>query len=353
MASSDLHSDPAWFGAVMGTAGLSLAFYEESFVALAEAFEVTAVVLLVASSVLSVVLLPRYLSRRRDRDALARELANPAHGAMLSTFPGGLLVLAVAWALVGSFWLGTTVGLTVSAVLVIIGALIAVALSILWSTAQGGGDAGLAGVNGAWLIPPAVTLLVPVALAPQMVAHPDHAAPLLVLGLVFYGVGAFLFVAVFALVVARIALRPRSAPAMAPSMWIPLAPAGMLGVGMLRLMQAGAQAGVLPGAAVTLGIVVSAMGIGLGLWWSLFALGDLMRARRSGGIPFHPGWWGFVFPISAMQLSLAVLGTQLANDAVELAGLVGLAVLVVVWALVAVRSSVAVARDSRVLASPV
>lgn len=347
MGSSDLHRHPAWFGAVMGTAGLSLAFYQESFVVLSQAFEVIAVVLLVASTVLALVLLPRYVSRRRDRAALARELADPAQGAMLSTFPGGLLVLAVAWALVGSSWLGDTAGLAVSAVLVISGGLIAVALSIAWATAQGGGEMGLTGVNGAWLIPPAITLLVPVSLAPQMVAHPDYAAPLLVLGLAFYGVGALLFVAIFALVVARIALRPRTAPAMAPSTWIPLAPAGMVGVAMLRLTQAGTQTGVLPEAALALGIVVSAMGIGLGLWWALFSLGDLIRARRNGGVPFHPGWWGFVFPIAAMQLSLAVLAAQLANDALQVAALVGLVVLLLVWLVVAVRTSAAVMRHTR------
>lgn len=271
---------------------------------------------------------------------------------MLSTFPGGLLVLAVDWALVGSMWLGSTVGLAASAVLAIAGAVIAIGLSVLWATAQGTGDGGLAAVNGGWLIPPAITLLVPVCVAPQMVAHPGYAAPLLVLGLAFYGVGAFLVIAVFSLVVARIALRPRMPAAQAPSVWVPLAPAGMLGVAMLRLTQAGTQTGVLPEAALALGIVVSAMGIGLGLWWALFALGDLVRVRRSGGVPFHPGWWGFVFPIAAMQLSVAVLGAQLANDAVQAVGLVGLVVLTLVWLLVAIRSSVAAVRDSRAVSAP-
>lgn len=352
MASSDLHRHPAWFGAVMGTAGLSLAFYQESFVVLGEAFEVTAGVLLVASTVLAVVLLPRYVSRRRDRAALALELAHPAQGATLATFPGGILVLAVAWSLVGSMWLGSAVGLAVSAILAIAGAVIAVGLSVVWASVQGTGDSDLSGVNGGWLIPPAITLLVPVCIAPQMVAHPDYAAPLLVLGLAFYGVGVFLFVAVFSLLIARLALRPRAPAAQAPSMWVPLAPAGMLGVAMLRLTQAGTQTGVLPESAVTFGIVVSAMGIGLGLWWFLFALGDLMRVRRSGGVPFHPGWWGFVFPIAAMQLSLAVLGAQLADDVVQAAGLVGLVLLSLVWLLVAVRSSVAAVRDSRAVPAP-
>lgn len=347
MKTPALHGHPAWFGSVMGTAALSIAFLQESDFVLGAAFEVIAIALLVVASVLALVLLPRYLARPRDREALAHELSDPAHGAMLATFPAGLLVLAVAWARVGSEWLGAGIGLAVSAILVIAGAVIAVMLSIVWASAQGRGDVDLAGVNGGWLIPPVMSLIVPLSIAPQMVAHPDQASWLLVLGLAFYGIGAFLFLAIFALLVARLALRPPIPHAMSPSLWIPLAPSGILGLALLRLMQAGVEIGVLPVEAVTLGIIVSAMGIGLGLWWALFAFGDLLRVRRSGGLPFHPGWWGFVFPIAAMQLSLAAVGAVLDSTAVQVAGLVGFAVLLLVWLTVAIRTSAAVIRHAR------
>lgn len=331
----------------MGTAALGLAFLQESSFVGGAAFVVVADVLLVIASALALILLPRYLGRARDRAALAHELADPAHGAMLATFPAGLLVLAVAWARVGGEWLGSNVGLAVSAILVIAGALIAVSMSIAWASAQGRGDVDLAGVNGGWLIPPVMSLIVPLSLAPQMVAHPDQAGWLLAVGLGFYGVGAFLFLAIFALLIARLALRPPLPHAMSPSLWIPLAPSGILGLALLRLMQAGAETGLVPESAVTLGIVVSAMGIGLGLWWTLFALGDLLRVRRSGGVPFHPGWWGFVFPIAAMQLSLGALGVALDSAVIQVAGLVGFVVLLLVWLLVAVRTTATVVRHAR------
>lgn len=331
----------------MGTAALSLAFLQESAFVVGEPFEVVAYALLAVASVLALVLLPRYVTRPRDREAFAHELADPAHGAMLATFPAGLLVLAVAWARVGSEWLGTGVGLTVSAILVVAGALVTVGFSVVWASAQGRGDVDLAGVNGGWLLPPVVSLIVPLSIAPQMLAHPEQAPWLLVIGLVFYGIGAFLFFAIFALLVARLALRPPIPHAMSPSLWIPLAPSGILGLALLRLMQAGVETGVLPEAAITLGIVVSAMGIGLGLWWALFALGDLIRVRRSGGLPFHPGWWGFVFPIAAMQLSLGALGAVLDSPVVQVAALVGFAILLLVCLTVAIRTSAAVVRHAR------
>ena len=336
----------------MGTAGLSLAFLQESAFVGGAPFVVIANALLLIASVLALVLLPRYATRPRDREAFAHELSDPAHGAMLATFPAGLLVLAVAWARVGSEWLGSAVGLLVSAILVIAGALIAVILSVVWASAQGRGDVDLAGVNGGWLIPPVMSLIVPLSIAPQMIAHPEQAPWLLAIGLGFYGIGAFLFVAIFALLIARIALRPPIPHAMSPSLWIPLAPSGILGLALLRLMQAGAEVGLLPESAVTLGIVVSAMGIGLGLWWSLFALGDLLRVRRAGGVPFHPGWWGFVFPIAAMQLSVAALGAVLGSSVIQAVGLLGFAILVLVWLLVAVRTVAATVRHARSGAAP-
>lgn len=342
-----MHRHPAWFGSVMGTAGLSLAFLQESAFIVGTAFVWIANALLLVASVLALVLLPRYVTRPRDREAFAHELSDPGHGAMLATFPAGLLVLAVAWARVGSEWLGSSVGLIVSAILVTAGALIAVGLSVAWASAQGRGDVDLAGVNGGWLIPPVMSLIVPLSIAPQMIAHPEQASWLLAIGLGFYGIGAFLFLAIFALLIARIALRPPIPHAMSPSLWIPLAPSGILGLALLRLMQAGAEVGLLPPEAVSLGIVVSAMGIGLGLWWSLFALGDLLRVRRTGGLPFHPGWWGFVFPVAAMQLSLAALGAVLDSQVVQVAGLVGFAILLLVWLLVAARTTGAVVRHAR------
>ena len=328
----------------MGTAALAVAFVQQSTFIGGAAFVVVGEGLLVVASVLALLLLPRYLGRPRDRAALAHEISDAGHGAMLGTFPAGLLILAVAWGRVGTAWLGSTVGLTVSAILLVIGAILAIALSIVWSSAQSRGEVSLAGVNGGWLIPPVMSLVVPLALAPQMVAHPDQAPWLFVLALAFYGVGLFLFLALFALLVARLALRPPLPHAMSPSLWIPLAPAGILGLALLRLLQAAAEVGLVPESFVTLGVIVTGLGIGLGLWWALFAFGDLLRVRRAGGLPYHPGWWGFVFPIASMQLSVSALGAALGSTAVQVVGFAGLVLLILVWLLVAVRTTGAILR---------
>ncbi len=333
----------------MGTAALSLAVHQMAsvFTAGAQAAEIIARILLVLASVLALILAPRYLTRPRDRAALAHEIADPAHGAMLATFPAGLLVLAVAWGRVGAGLLGVDAALVVSAVLVVAGAVMAMGMSIVWASAQGRGNTDLAGVNGGWLIPPVMSLIIPLALAPQLIAHPGQAAWLFVLALAFYGVGVFLFLALFALLIARLALRPPIPHAMSPSLWIPLAPAGILGLALLRLLEAAASVDLVPPEVVTLGIIVSGLGIGLGLWWALFAIGDLLRVRRSGGMPFHPGWWGFVFPIAAMQLSLVALGLAVDSGVVLAAGVLAFVILLVVWMLIALRTLVVTVRHRR------
>ena len=70
----------------------------------------------------------------------------------------------------------------------------------------------------------------------------------------------------------------------------------------------------------------------------LFAIGDLLRVRSGGGLPFHPGWWSFVFPIAAMQLSMTALGVALDSAVVMISGLILGLVLLAVWFIVRVHT---------------
>lgn len=340
MADQPLRRNPAWFGSVMGTSALAIAFWQES--SFVSWFAVVSEVLLVLASIVALVLLPVYASRPRHRAEFMREIADPGSGAMLATFPAGLLLLAAAWGTISPAVLGETVALAISAILLACGAIIAVALSVVWAAEQTRGAHDLGAVNGGWLIPPAMNLLVPLSVAPMMVAHPEQAELLLAIGFGFYGVGLVLFLAVFALLLTRLALRPPLPAVMLPAMWIPIAPATLMGLSLTRLLQAGDTVGLIPESLLALGTIVSAMGVGLGLWWTLYALGNLISARRSGGVPFHPGWWGFVFPIAALQISVADLGALLDNGVIGALGLIGLAGLALLWCIVAYLSSAAV-----------
>lgn len=329
---------PAWFGAVMGTGATSVVLATEADVWGLSWLDWLAVAMLLLATLLAIVLWPRYARRLADRAALMEEIADPGHGAMLATLPAGLLVLAVAWARVGPMIVPDSVAVWIDIVIAVTGIVLATALGITWAQAIASNTHDLAAVHGGWLIPPVMNLLVPLTLVPVMLHYPQQAPWLLVVALAFFGVGTVLFLVMFTLIVARLALRPRQLPQMAPSLWIPLAPAGILGFALLRLQQTGAQLG-LPGFdSATAGVIVSAMGIGLGLWWAIFAGSEQVRLRRDGGVPFHPGWWGYVFPMAAMTLAIAGVGAAMDSTAVAVVGGLAAVVLVVVWLMVAVRT---------------
>jgi tellurite resistance protein TehA-like permease len=319
----------------MGTGALALALSAQAATWQVTWLRYAAQAALVLTSALAVLLLPRYLRRLRDRARLLNELGDPAHGAMLATLPAGLLVLATAWGRVG--W--TPWGLWVGAILLVIGSAVALVLGLTWSVAMLQGSAGLAGVNGGWLIPPVMNLIVPLALTP-LIAVAGGAAPLLLMaGFAFYGIGTVLFLVMLTLLVARLAMREPMPPAMAPSLWIPLAPAGVVGLSLVQLLRAAQEAEVPGYSSATAGVLVAVMGLGFGLWWAGFAAVELQRIRRAGGPPRHPGWWGFVFPIGAMTLSLATVGLVTGITVLEVAGAVTTGALAVVWGLVAARTA--------------
>lgn len=332
------HAHPAWFGSVMGTGALGLAVSsQEWFVGATWPIAVGMAIVMLAS-LLAVVLAPRYLGRLVRREALAHEIADPAHGPMLATVPAGLLVLSIGWSRVASDFLPDVVAMWVAGVLLVLGAAIALLLGLTWSAAMLQHSQGLERVNGGWLIPPVMNLLVPLALAPFIANNPAQAMGLLLLAYAFYGIGIILFLIVMTLLVARFAAHEPLPAMMAPSMWIPLAPAGVLGLSFLRLQQAATQAGVPGFTGVTAGLILSAIGLGFGLWWAGFAGLELRRIRALGGPPVHPGWWGFVFPVAAIVLSTSALAAAADIAVLGLVGLLATIGLAILWVLVGWRT---------------
>ncbi|MEY4135924.1 MAG: hypothetical protein RL205_52 [Actinomycetota bacterium] len=337
---------PAWYGAVMGTGALSLAFATESTTWDAAWLMTLAVIMLIAASMLAIALLPRYLRRLRDRLALLKEMSLPGAGPMLATLPAGILVLSADWGRVGPEVIPAGAALTVCAVLVVIGAVTALGFGLLWFTEIVAAKPALEAVNGGWMIPPVMNLIVPLGLTPLIQAHPSAAPLLIVIGFAFYGIGAILFLAVLALLVARLALCEPVAPMMAASLWIPLAPSGLIGLSMVKLLQSAESTDVPFVQGIELGVIVSAIGIGLGLWWAAFAYIELRRLRRQGPLPVQPGWWGFVFPIGTMTLSITTMALVTGVTALEVAGAVSTGILLLVWAYVGVRVIAAARRPS-------
>lgn len=325
-----MKNHPAWYGSVMATGATALVLSVQAATWGWHWLEWVARIFLFLASVLAVVLLPRYLRRFGDRVALTVEIGDAANGAMLATLPAGLLILATAWGRVGP----APAGLWIDTVLLVLGTVVALVLGLVWSTAVMRGNHGLEAVNGGWLIPPVMNLLVPLALSPLIVEAGGAAPLLMVVGFAFYGIGVVLFLAMMTLFIARLAFREPPPAGMAPMQFIPLAAAGLTGLALLELLRAGVQAGV-PDVGFHAGIWVAAMGLGFGLWWAVFAWLEFRRARP----PVHPGWWGLVFPVAAMTLSLANLGLDTNMVVLQVAGALATVVLLGVWGMVAARTA--------------
>jgi tellurite resistance protein TehA-like permease len=327
---------PAWYGSVMGAGVLALVMITEAQTWDYPWLTSAAVVVLLIASALGVVLLPRYLRRLRNRLALMSEIANPNAGPMLATLPAGLLVLASAWGRIGPELVPTGVALWISAVLLALGTVLVIAFSLTWSLVIMRSQVQLSDIHGGWLIPPVMNLLIPIALAPIIVANPNISELLLIIGFAFYGIGLLLFLGMFSLFIARMILGPRFTGPLAAGLWIPLAPAGLVGLAAIRLQQAAPETHVSwLGDSLAFGIVASAIGIGFGLWWALFAFIEFRSIRKTGTAPVQPGWWGLVFPIGALTLSISVLGQTTNIKPLEVTGAIAAIILLACWIAVA------------------
>ncbi len=336
--SSFTSAHPGWFGAVMASAVLANVLASEGSLIDALWLRPAAGGVLVIASLLSLVLLVPYLRRLRPGGVLVVELGDPARGPLLATFPAGLLLLATAWGYVGPLMVPASVATAVCAVLACAGVLIGLVFSIAWSTSALRGSQGIAAINGGWVIPPMGVALVGLAVSPLIPAWPEYSRTLLIIAVMFLGAGMTLSLIMITLVVLRLVLHPGLPAPLAPTMWIPIAPAAVLGIATLRLCSDAVSVGLVDGSAMLFAGVIDALTLGFGLWWALFAAWDLRRLRRLGPIPFQPGWFAFLFPPTA--LALAFIGAVQAFDAVHLVWLtvVVVAALFAFWAYVVIRS---------------
>ena len=345
MSKPELYTQPAWYGSVMGTGAASTLLFITYETVQWSVLLWGAIVLLWVATAIAVLLWPRYFRRLKKRHELAHEIADPTSGAMLATFPAGILVLAIAWGGVGQQSVPNNIALSIGGILLILGALIALIYSPVWAAVISRVEVPLDKVNGGWLIPVVMNLLVPVAMFPLISEFPDQAPVLIAIGFGFLGIGALLFTAVFTLLIVRIATRGSLPAPLVPSLWIPLAPASVFGIGIIRLFEAGVETGLINEELLILAEIMAAMGIGFGIWWAIFAGIDMRRAVKNGGIPFHLGWWGVVFPVVSMAVGINLLDQLL--DSAVIVPLIATTIGFGVWLFVSSRTIIAVIAERK------
>jgi tellurite resistance protein len=262
------------FGAVMGLAGLGLAWRGAAAVldvpaGIAEAWVALAALFFVA-------LVPAYVLKAfRHPQAVGEELANPATIGFCATLPVGMTLLAgglqphlprIGLAI---WWAGVVM-------------LVALQLRMLWRLTRG---VKLAQVNGGWLIVFVGGIVVPSSGLPLGEAQVSAA---------MFTFSACAAVLVLPLVIYRVAFGPAMPEAMRPGWFIMLVPPSLIYLNGLAVW-GGAGASWLEAlylAGLTLAAVLFVAARGLARW------------------PFGAPWWAFTFPLDA----LAGAATRFAQD---------------------------------------
>ena len=200
-------------------------------------------------------------------------------------------------------------------------------------------------MTAVWLLP-VVAAEVAAASGGLLAPHLADAHSQLVVLVTSYVLWAFSLPVAFSILtilLLRMALHKLPHENMAASSWLALGPIGTGALGMLLL---GADAPAifaangLPGIgeiAAGLGLVAGITLWGFGLWWMLVALLITVRYLRAG-IPFNLGWWGFTFPLGVYSLATLKLASTLNLTFFSVFGCVLVAMLAVMWLLVAKRT---------------
>jgi C4-dicarboxylate transporter/malic acid transport protein len=337
----DLH--PGWFASVMGTAIVAVATYDNpgNVTSLSGVAHGMGTGLAVLAYALGAVLAVAYAVRWvRHTDACRADLRHPVLGAMHATLPGGLLVLAVMTSVIGSELFPASAVTALIATLAAVGAALGLVLSVAFAYTLFTGETAAASVNGGWFIPPVVTIIIPVALAPLIPhASAGTARLLLALGYATYGMGFLLFLLTMGLLHDHLVLHPMPPAALAPTVWIALGPVGVGALAPLALARAGQP--VLGAASPTVMIVSELFATavwGFGLWWLAIAVALLVRYLRAGRLPFHLGWWAFTFPLGAFTVATLTLARAWQAPALETVAVLLFLTLVAFWATVTART---------------
>jgi C4-dicarboxylate transporter/malic acid transport protein len=336
----------------MGTAviGVIASANPGHFTALAVTMKDLSIGATALAALLGVLIAVPYLARwiLYPRAAWA-DMRDPTVGPLHGTFPGGILVLAVAISAVGPQVLPVHSVPTVVEVLAAVGVPLALAISLLFAYLLFTLDLpDTRVVNGGWFIPPVVTIIVPVVLVPLLgQVGPSAARLLLFTGYAFWGVGFLLFLLVLGLLHDRLVTQALPAAAMAPSLWIVLGPIGVGAAALLDLAHAaplvlGSKAAVIG----TLTLVGASALWGFGAWSLLVALALLGRYLGRGGIPYGVGWWAFTFPLGALTLATSSLATAWALPVVSDIALGLLIGLVLLWLIVSAGTAGSLATGS-------
>ncbi|KWQ04114.1 MAG: TDT family transporter [Acinetobacter harbinensis] len=204
----------------------------------------------------------------------------------------------------------------------------------------------LQSMTAVWLLP-IVACEVAAATGGLLLPHiavGQQALGILLGGYVLWGISVLPAFAILTILMLRLALHKLPSKELAISSWLALGP---IGTGALALLILGAQApqvlAVIDQQSLGLfcqqvGIVVSLILMGFGLWWLGIAVLTTLKHAKTA-LPFNLGWWGLTFPLGVFTLAVLNLAQQLHVSFIQSIGYALAVILIMLWLVVVTKTA--------------
>src|SRR5574343_169877 len=318
---------PGWFAAVMGTGVLALTTH--GLARYWSWLDLPAQMLHWLNCGLFVVLAVPWLNRwLHYREAAMQTLMHPVQANFYPTFSIALLVLAAQW-------MAFTPYVDVALVLWFLG----VFLHFLFSFAVlyfvfRGEHVTAEHVTPAQFIPAVGLVVMPLA-GGTLIGHLQ--GPLkewvLTINIIGLGAGSMMYLGLLGLTLYRLYLHKPALGVLTPTVWIHLAPIGVIPVSLMNVVDQ------LPLPAVReMAAVIMLLLWGFGVWWLVMASLLTLSARAAGALPFALSWWGFTFPVGAFVAESLRLHQLFGWHSILSVGVLAWCLLCGLWTITAIRT---------------
>ncbi|WP_206916330.1 C4-dicarboxylate ABC transporter [Alicyclobacillus suci] len=285
-------------------------------------------------------------------DEALNDFRHPARALFYGAFAMGINVVGNDYLLIGAHIFNSSVAIEVSKVIWVAGTVVSIFTVIvvpylLFVEHQVEQHQTLA----TWLIP-VVPPIVAAATGTNLIpfwggATAQFAITALILAM--FGTTFFLFIMISALVYSRLVYHKRLSGEAAPSLWVEIGPIGMSMATFSTLpIKTNAILGPYANLLHALGMVFSMALWGIGIWWIIIsAMHSILHlSKRGEGLPFHMGWWSYVFPIGSFTNGTYALVHLVNYPFYTIAGFAQLIILWICFVVVFIRTAIGVWKGS-------
>ncbi|MGW1076772.1 TDT family transporter [Streptomyces sp. NPDC002537] len=336
------HLGPNWFASVMGTGIVAnaAATLPAQFPGMRTAATVVwacAALLLVAMSGAWAVHWARYRTHARGHGA------DPVMSQFYGAPPMALMTVGAGTLLLGKDVIGLSAAVTVDWILwlagTVLGLLAAFTVPYRMITRH---KMAPDSAFGGWLMP-VVPPMVSAAMGALLIPHAPAGQlrlTMILACLAMFGISLIAAFIIITLIYSRLLHHETPAARTVPTLWIVLGPLGQ------SVTAAGLLANAAPSALPTpyaQGLAVFALVFGVVTWgfamlWLALAAAVTVRTARTG-LPFNLTWWGFTFPVGTCVTGTTGLAARTGAEVFTWAAVALYALLVIAWAVVAVRTA--------------